>query len=171
MKLLGALLVILASTAAGWQWGLMLRKRRKNLADMRQLFQWLETEIGYNLFPLREAFSRIDQRLHGEISTFTTAFIRCLGASEGLTAGEAWQETIRTCREKLVLAEPDWTILEDLGCNLGTTDRNHQLKAIRESIERIKIQEATAGEQVAKNEKLYRYLGMAAGTLVVLLFY
>ena len=90
---------------------------------------------------------------------------------EGLTAGEAWQKAIQSCREKLVLAGPDWMILEDLGCNLGTTDQEHQLKAVREGIERIKIQETAVEEQAAKNEKLYRYLGMAAGTLAVLLFY
>ena len=56
-----------ASTAAGWLYGLMLRKRRKNLADLRRLLQWLETEIGYNLLPLREAFFRISQRLQGRL--------------------------------------------------------------------------------------------------------
>ncbi|NLY88027.1 MAG: hypothetical protein GX085_00130 [Firmicutes bacterium] len=171
MKLAGALLIILTSTAAGWLWGLMLRKRRRNLADLRRLLQWLETEIGYNLFPLREAFFRISQRLQGEVSFFATTFVRFLDGPEGLTAGEAWQKAIQSCREKLVLADPDWMILEDLGCNLGTTDREHQLKAVREGIERIKIQETSVEEQAVKNEKLYRYLGMAAGTLVVLLFY
>ena len=171
MKLAGALLIILASTATGWLYGLMLQKRRRNLADLRRLLQWLETEIGYNLLPLREAFSRISQRLAGEVALLATTFIRYLEDPGGLTAGEAWQKTIQSCREKLVLAGPDWVILEDLGCNLGTTDREHQLKAIREGIERIKIQETAAEEQTAKNEKLYRYLGMAAGTLAVLLFY
>jgi stage III sporulation protein AB len=171
LKLAGALLIIFASTAAGWLCGLMLRKRRKNLADLRRLLQWLETEIGYNLLPLREAFFRISQRLEGEVALFATAFVRFLDAPEGLTAGEAWQRAIQNCREQLVLAGPDWMILEDLGCNLGTTDREHQLKAVREGIERVKIQETAVEEQAAKNEKLYRYLGMAAGTLAVLLFY
>ncbi|NLW09514.1 MAG: hypothetical protein GX036_06610 [Firmicutes bacterium] len=171
MKLAGALLIISASTAAGWLYGSMLRKRRKNLADLRRLLQWLETEIGYNLIPLREAFFRISQRLQGEVSLLATVFIRYLDDPGGLTAGEAWQKTIQNCREKLVLAGPDWMILEDLGCNLGTTDREHQLKAVREGIERIKIQETAVEEQAVKNEKLYRYLGMAAGTLAVLLFY
>lgn len=171
MKLFGALLVLFSSTAAGWLWGTMLRKRLKTLGDLRQVFQWLETEIGYNLFPLQEAFRRIGERLRGETSIITGVFVGFLNSVQGLTAEEAWRQTVQTCREKLVLAENDWKILEDFGCTLGTTDRSHQLKAIQESLERIKIQEEEAGKTMEKNEKLYRYLGTAAGTLVILLFY
>ena len=78
MKLAGALLIISASTAAGWLYGSMLRKRRKNLADLRRLLQWLETEIGYNLIPLREAFFRITKGYRGKFPYLATVFIRYL---------------------------------------------------------------------------------------------
>lgn len=171
MKLVGALLVLFSSTAAGLLWGRMLRKRWQNLGNLRQVFQWLETEIGYNLCPLFEAFQRIGERLRGETTIFTTVLVRFLHSAQGLTAEEAWRQTVRICREKIVLAEKDWEILEDFGCTLGTTDRSHQIKAIRECLERIKVQEEEAGKTLEKNERLYRYLGTAAGTLVILLFY
>src|SRR5690554_4101984 len=171
MKLFGALLVLFSSTAAGWLWGTMLRKRLKTLGDLRQVFQWLETEIGYNLFPLQEAFRRIGERLRGETSIITGVFVGFLNSVQGLTAEEAWRQTVQTCREKLVLAEYDCKVLDNIGCTLGTKDRHHQMKAIHARLERIQIQEEEARTNIAKHEKLHRYLRTARGTLVILLFY
>lgn len=171
MKMLGALLVMAASTMAGWVYSTLLKKRVNLLSALIQCFQWLETEIGYGSAPLGEAFTRIGTRIQEEVKLIFSAFTAELNGTAGLTADEAWQKSIRQNREELPLKAEDWALLTDFGRTLGTTDREHQVSAIRQTLERLKYQAAEAEEEYKKNERLYRYLGIAAGALVVLIFY
>lgn len=171
MKILGALLVIFSGTGIGWLWGYFLRKRVKTLNDMIQIFQWLGTEIGYASVPLPEAFGKIGDRVRSETGMVASIFARSLASPEGLTADEAWQQSLEKCREELPLDQEDWKVLADFGRTLGVTDRNHQVKAIQETLEKLKIREEEARKTAEKNERIYRYLGMATGALVALVFY
>lgn len=172
MRSIGAMLVIFAGTAGGWIYGSLLRKRHKILSELRLFFQWLKTEISYGSVPLSAAFEKIGRRLEGgSLSEMVFHFIDRLSSPEGLTADEAWQRSLTDSREELPLNGEDWENLRDFGRTLGNTDRDHQVKAIEDTIERLKLRETEAWRMVEKNEKIYRYLGMAIGVLVVLLFY
>lgn len=171
MKMIGALLVITASTMAGWIYSTLLKKRLHLLNALIQCFQWLETEIGYGSAPLGEAFTRISARIQKEAKVLLASFAAELNGTDGLTADEAWLKSIAKNREGLALKGEDWALLIDFGQTLGATDREHQVSAIRQTILRLKHQAAEAEEECKKNERLYRYLGIAAGTLVVLIFY
>lgn len=171
MKMIGAFLVIAASTMAGWVYSTLLKKRLHLLNALVQCFQWLETEVGYGSVPLGEAFMRISARLPKEVHVLLSSFAAELNGTAGLTADEAWQKSLTQNREGLALKAEDWALLTDFGWTLGTTDREHQVSAIRQTIARLRHQATEAEEECEKNERLYRYLGIAAGTLVVLLFY
>lgn len=171
MKMIGALLVIAASTTAGWIYSTLLKKRLQLLNALIQCFQWLETEIGYGSVPLGEAFTRISTRLPKEAKALLSGFATELNGPAGLTADEAWEKSLTQNREGLALKAEDWALLIDFGRTLGTTDREHQVSAIRQTLARLKHQASAAEEEYKKNERLYRYLGIAAGTIVVLIFY
>ncbi len=171
MKIFGAMVVITASTMAGWIYSSLLKKRVKILGDLIQALHWLITEIGYATVPLMEASSKISERIQGEAGIVFSGFTEELRAFDGLMADEAWQKNLVNCRKKLFLHNEDWAILENFGRTLGNTDREHQVSAIRQNLERLKLQEEEAVKNQGKNEKLYRYLGIAIGALVVLLFY
>lgn len=171
MKVMGALLVIAAGGMAGWVYSTLLKKRWTMLQALIQAFQWLETEIGYASVPLGEAFMGIGARAPEEVKLILTTFAAALDGPAGLTADEAWQQSLAQNREALPLKAEDWALLADFGRTLGATDREHQVTAIRRTLERLKHQAAGAEEDYRKNERLYRYLGIAGGALVVLIFY
>ncbi len=171
MKMIGALLVIAAGGMAGWVYSALLKKRLTLLEAFIQSFQWLETEIGYASVPLGEAFTGISARAPEEIKLIFTTFVAELNGQAGLTADEAWQKTLDRNREALPLKEGDWALLANFGRTLGATDREHQVTAIRRTLDRLKHQASGAEEEWKKNERLYRYLGIAGGALVVLIFY
>ena len=171
MKVLGAVLVLSASTLVGFVYSLLLRKRRRILGDLVQAFQWLEAEIGYASYPLAEVARRISGRVPAETKQVFTFFLAELGGAAGLTAEEAWMNGLAHAREVLPLLGEDWALLENFGRTLGATDRTRQLQAIGQTIENLKLQAEAAEESLKKNERLYRYLGIAAGTLIVLIFY
>jgi len=169
--MIGALLVIAGGGLAGWVYSTLLKKRLTLLEALIQAFQWLETEIGYASVPLGEAFTTISGRAQEKVKPIFGAFTAGLNSRAGLTADEAWQLSLEQNREALPLIAEDWAILADFGRTLGTTDREHQVTAIRRTYERLKHQAAGAEEEYKKNERLYRYLGIAGGALVVLIFY
>ncbi|HBR29573.1 MAG TPA: stage III sporulation protein AB [Firmicutes bacterium] len=171
MKMIGALLVMTASTFAGWIYSTLLKKRLTLLNALIQSFQWLETEIGYASTPLVEAFTRISGRTQEDVQLIFSNFVEALQDPAGLTADEAWQHCIKQNQETLPLKAEDWALLFDFGRTLGTTDREHQVTAIRQTLERLQLQTTGATEERKKNERLYRYLGVAGGALVVLIFY
>lgn len=171
MRLFGALLVITASTMAGWIYSALLKKRWQLLNALIQGFQWLATEIGYGSVPLGEAFARIGARLPKEAKVLFAGFAAELNGAAGLTADEAWQKSLTENRDGLALTAEDWAVLIDFGRTLGTTDRENQVSAIRQTIARLEHQATEAEEEYKKNERLYRYFGIAAGVLVVLVFY
>lgn len=171
MKMIGAVLVMAASTVMGWLYSLLLKKRLKILSNLIQCFQWLETEVGYAAVPLAEAFGRIGGRVEEETRLIFSGFTAELSGAQGLTADEAWQRSLAKCQDRLALLGEDWALLEDFGRTLGSTDREHQLNAIRQTLDKLKLQADAAAANRKKNERLYRYLGMAGGALIVLLFY
>ena len=171
MKNIGAVLVFVAGTVMGWVYGLLLQKRVKLLYSLIQCFQWLETEVGYADVPLAEAFNRIGRRVDPETGLLFSSFAAELNEERGLTAAEAWQQSLAACQEKLALWGEDWVLLEDFGHTLGGTDREHQLNAIRQTLEKLKLQAKEAAAYRKKNERLYRYLGMAGSALIIILLY
>jgi stage III sporulation protein AB len=170
MKMIGALLVMAASTYAGWIYSILLKKRLALLNALIQSFQWLETEIGYANTPLTESFTRITARTQEDAKLIFSAFVEGLRDPAGLTADEAWQKSLTKNQEALPLKAEDWALLIDFGRTLGATDREHQITAIRQTLERLQLQTTEATEEWKKNERLYRYLGVAGGALVVLIF-
>ncbi|NLW55606.1 MAG: hypothetical protein GX050_03105 [Firmicutes bacterium] len=171
MKNIGAILVFVAGTVVGWLYSLLLQKRVKILCSLIQCFQWLETEVGYADVTLAEAFGRIGRRVDPETGMLFSSFAAELNEERGLTAAEAWQQSLAACRDRLTLQGEDWAVLEDFGHTLGSTDREHQLNAIRQTLEKLKLQAEAAAAFRKNNERLYRYLGMAGGALIVILLY
>jgi stage III sporulation protein AB len=171
LKVFGALLVLFSGAAIGWICGTNLRKRQRQLGEFYQFFQWLSTEVHYNAVPLREACVKIAGRIKGETALLIKRFTELLNSGQGLTGDEAWQGSIAAEREQFSLKEEDWAVLRDFGRTLGNTDRDHQVKSIAQAIECLQVQQQEAKTDADKNERIYRYLGVAAGAMVVFFIY
>jgi stage III sporulation protein AB len=171
VKVFGALLILFSGAAIGWIYGLNLRRREKQLGEFIQFFQWLSTEVQYSALPLPEAYAKIAGRLKGETAGLVECCREFLESAHGMTGDEAWQESINAKRERFSLNEEDWSVLVDFGRTLGNTDREHQVKAITQTTNRLELRQQEAKINADKNERIYRYMGVAAGAIVVLFIY
>ena len=88
-----------------------------------------------------------------------------------MTGDEAWQESINAKRERFSQNEEDWSVLVDFGRTLGNTDREHQVKAITQTTNRLELRQQEAKINADKNERIYRYMGVAAGSYSGLFIY
>ena len=88
-----------------------------------------------------------------------------------MTADEAWEKSLKEFFFNSYIAENDYEILIAFGKYLGSTDKQDQIKNIRLAMNNLRQQELSSIQEKEKNEKMWRYLGVLSGIMVVLLLY
>jgi stage III sporulation protein AB len=147
MKLLGAVLIILASTWAGVEWSRTVSERSRQLRQLKAALQSLEAEIVYGMTPLSVACSHICRQVGHPISWFFDSFRKKLDAGPG-TAYEAWKQ---------------------LGATIGQHDREHEQKQIKLALIHLEREESEARDNQMKYERMFKSLGVLGGILLVIL--
>lgn len=165
LKMLGAFLVVGASTAAGQLAAGNLARRPVELERFSLSLRLLETEIDYGT-PLAEALNRTSASVGGVAARVLEEAASLLGAGQGLAGGEAWRMALENVYPGMALRRPDLEVLLDLSPFLGLSHRQDQLKHLEFARRRLAAQEAAARADEDKYLKLYRYLGFLGGLMV-----
>jgi stage III sporulation protein AB len=170
-KVWGAFLVIGASTAWGCLAALRLAERCRLLRVWIWIMEVAKTEIYYQNQLLPEVFRHIavlvDDQAIGKLFQRLAADV-AYGSAVGWP--DAWREMLAASRWKS-LKTVEMEVLRQLSLFLGGTGRQDQLAKLtgaKQSLEQI-LANASAAEQ--KQAGLYRYLGFAAGVVLVLSIY
>ncbi|TVY04444.1 stage III sporulation protein SpoIIIAB [Cohnella terricola] len=171
LKLVGALLVLIAGTLIGLVQSARYAARPRQIRELLHALQRLETEIGYGQTHLPEALKRISDTAPPPLSLLFSDISRSL-SKESAGSGE----TVRECWERIILARWPETAMKNtereailrLGATLGGSGREDQLKHIRLAAIQLQAEEAAAREDQRRYEKLSRSLGMLGAALVVI---
>lgn len=169
MKLLGALLVLLACSGLGMAAAAAIAARPRQLQKLRSDLTWLEMDINYAATPLPEALAKLAQISEEPVRSLWQETLACLANGEGVTAEEAWQRSLRRFRRLSALQENDLAVLRDFGAGLGTTNRQEQLKKFKLLQEQLAALQTQAEEARQKTERLYRTLGVLTGIALIIL--
>jgi stage III sporulation protein AB len=167
-KLLGITIVLGASSFGGFLLGERLAERCRMLKLWLRILELLRTEIYCHSLLLPEIFDRVASAIGRQ--SLTAGFQRlaqliAYGSEVGVP--EAWDVMVQeNCSQ--VLSRDDCEILRSLGFYLGNTDREDQAQKIAATRLRLEANLADAELQAGKRIRLYRYLGFAAGAMVVL---
>jgi len=169
IKIIGSMVVIFSASMIGFLIAGAYRDRPKELRELQSALLMLETEIGYASTPLSEALDRISKRTDPQISKFLKNVKEHLQKKQGYTAEEAWEKSLMDFYGESSLNLEDKAILSNLGKYIGTSGTSDQIKHIKLAIAQLKNQEKKAESEKYKNEKVWRYMGVLAGILFVLL--
>lgn len=164
LKLLGALMVIMACAAAGWYQSRTLERRRMFLRGAHQGILALMREIDYSAAPMQQALSAAADMAGSAADLFRHA-AQSLAEGEGCTAGEAWQTAVETCD----ISAEDKNLLSLAAEGLGISDSVNQLKSLELLRLRLEQAEAAAAEQSAKTGKIWKTMGWGCGAVLVLM--
>ncbi|MFA7468301.1 MAG: stage III sporulation protein SpoIIIAB [Desulfotomaculaceae bacterium] len=170
-KLIGAILLISTCGYVGWQVSRSYAHRPVELRQFMSALQMLETEIIYAATPLPDALSGIAERVDTRVSSFFAQAAKELKTTRGSSAREAWSAALDRYRADSTLDRGDLGILNSLGYNLGISDRDDQAKHLRLTLEQLKMAHARAEETAVKNVKLWNYVGLLGGMIIVLALY
>ncbi len=169
LKLFGLSLLIFASTAIGFYLAHRLRERCHQLGELLRILQVLETEIYYGSTPLSEAFHRLGEQGEGVVARL---FARCayyLDHTDGWTTYACWRQAIVDMEPYLALKQSDKAWLDHFGKVIGGSDRLDQHKHIRLLATHLTQAEKEAQQELHKQEKMYKTLGILGGLLIVIL--
>lgn len=169
IKVVGAALILVACAGLGFQIARGYRDRPKQLSDLTNAIRMLRAEIEYSLTPLPQALERVAKRTTHPLD----ALFR--GASERLHQGdsvpEAFQVGMDRCRPVSAFKQVDLEVVSDFALTLGASDLVHQTQQLDAALQRLAALENEARELQRKNERLWQYLGILLGLLLVIILY
>jgi stage III sporulation protein AB len=167
-KLIGAVLIICATTWAGMEASRHFIRRSQQIRFIREALQTLDAEIMYNHTPLLEASRKLAARIPYPAGRLFKVFSDKLTDPEAV-ANKAWQESLEEIWEQTDMKENEFEILVQFGENLGKHDRYSQQKHILLTLSHLERAEADAREKQKQYEKLIKSLGFLSGLLFIIL--
>ncbi len=112
---------------------------------------------------------RVGRKSNPIVGEFFMNTYRILSKKTGCSIEEAWDQAIRDNFLNTSLAKEDGEILKDFGKNLGSTDKENQLKNFKLIYLQLEKQQKDAENLKNKNAKMYKSLGALVGITIVIL--
>ncbi|MDP3486425.1 MAG: stage III sporulation protein SpoIIIAB [Bacillota bacterium] len=162
-------LIIYGSSMVGFSIARNYAERPRQLHTLLTCVQILLTEIVYAATPLSEALrnlSRSSDKIVGEF------FAQVAQEIDNLKPARiAWEQGLEQLQSASALLAPDIEALRALGDVIGTSDREDQQRHLLLASRRIEALHQSAVNEAAKNERLWRYLGVLAGIVIVIIIF
>lgn len=168
IKLLGAVLIIAATTWTGIEASKQLSERPRQLRLLKSALQSLEAEIMYGHTPLHEASRKLASQLPNPVAFIFENFSAKLIDSE-TTVKTAWEESLKKVWRETAFKQGEYEALRQFGETLGRHDRFSQQKQIILTITHLEREESDARDKQLKYEKMVKSLGFLSGLLLAIL--
>lgn len=168
MKLIGSLLVIVATTLMGAYYSNQYKMRIKSLLEMYRMLQMLSGEIEFSRGVLGESFLRLGNRVAKEYQVFLQQLSYRLAEGNGQTLEENWKQAVEEHLHITYLTKEDYDLFISLGEQLGYLDYEMELKTISMYMDRLQLKISNLEKEMTTKCKLYHTLGIASGCLFVL---
>lgn len=168
IKLLAGGLVVFATSSMGFSVARTYRDRPLQLRQLQSALQALATEIAYGATPLPEAFASLAMTTPAPVDRLFAEAAASLRQA-GSTAQVAFGAGVDALKGKSALNSTDLRILLQLAPVLGISDRSDQERHLLLTAGQLQREEFKAEEERQRNERMWRYLGVLSGLLLVIL--
>lgn len=170
-NLLGASFVLAAAGTAGFVIARSYSDRPASLRALEAALTMLLTEISYGATPLPDALARVARHSPPPAARFFAAVRRFMEGPARMSAVQAWRSAVVEQRRFWTLTASDEAVLLDLAPYIGQTFAADQEKHLRLALTQLSRQQQDATAEAVVQTRLWRYLGVSAGGLLVLLFF
>ena len=163
-KILGAAFILISSIFISKSITEPLKRRAESLKSFERLLILLESEINYANNPLDVAFKNISQSV--KLGGFLPFIVSTLN-TDGIKT--SWQKGIKNFKKELTLSDGDTKVLLSFASQLGSTDRDNQIKNIRYTLKLLESFIGEADENFRTLSKLYRNISLYTGIGAIIL--
>ncbi|APH04445.1 stage III sporulation protein SpoIIIAB [Bacillus weihaiensis] len=168
VKWVGAFLIIIATSWAGFEAAKLLSLRTRQLRQLKVALQSLEAEIMYGHTSLIVASQNISKQLSKPLSWFFELFAKKLGKGH-TSVKDAWEESLKEIWRFTAFKQGEYEVLKQFGETLGQHDRLSQQKHIKLTLTHLEREEAEAVDRQRRYESMVKSLGVLLGLLLVIL--
>ena len=138
--------------------------RLKELKDLKNALNIIESKIKFTYEPLPEIFIQTSKLLSKNISAI---FVQASNTMKSLNAEEAWNKSLEESSTNLY--KEDIENIKNFGKMLGKTDKEGQISQLELTKTFIEMQIEKAKVEEEKNSKMYKTLGAIVGLAFVII--
>lgn len=169
IKLLGSIIIIISATLMGIIYSQKFSIKVNQIRDIEFLLNMLENEITFTSTPLVQAFINISNKGCNSASKLFLLMSEELKSKKCNSVYDAFKLSYDSVKEELYFDNDELQVIGSFMKSLGNTDTEGQKKNFNITIKKLESFEKKAEDLCTKNAKLYRYLGVCAGTLIVII--
>ena len=169
IRILACILIIAACSMIGLIYAEELKKRSFQLREFQSALLQLQNEIIFTHTPLPEAFIKLAEKSKNPISKVFRNIGNMLLSNKVDNVFQAFSESFKGEEKEINLSKNDIDIILDMAKALGESDIDGHKKIFLLADNNLKNKIEEADCLVAKNAKLYRYLGFSFGAVVAIL--
>jgi len=169
LKTIGMLLILAASTGAGFIYAESFRKRYSQLQELQRAIYQFQGEIEYTHTPIPEALFNVANKSKEPIGKIFKEISSSLERNEAQNVYEAFRIAFNSNKTDLCLKNEDINIIFDMAKVLGEADIEGHKKIFSYTLEKLKNHTKIAEGLAEKNVKMYRYLGVTLGGMTVIM--
>lgn len=162
VKLIGAVLLIASSFSVGVSMSKSLYRRKAFIKSFIVFIDSLETHIRYNTDDIFKLVSMCSDS--EELKCF-----EFFNKQHAEPFDKLWSKSVLTIPRAYALTKSDMDLLLQFGSQLGKTDIDGQIKHIKLYKDFFKKQLDDAEDAIVKKSKLYKTMGLFAGTAAALM--
>lgn len=167
-RLILLLLIFCCFCYGGYALGERFNKRHKTLQEILKSILLLQNEIVYNTTPLPEALFSIGSKCREPLSELFTKVADLLLQGKRDSVYDAFNGIYIEGKDKFYLNKEDERAISDFLKSLGDLGIYGQEKMFNLVISNLNINIKDAEMIANKNTKLYRYLGICIGAMVII---
>lgn len=169
LKLLGAALVLTSSV--GYACALIEKQKyhRDVLLSLIRILNLLAGEIRYERITIADALEKLTQKYHGPVGIVICRISNQLREVLCQDLGEAWSSCFREKQRELMLTGEELDIVLEIGKNLGCLDVEAQVEHLRRCRDCLEQKLEESEKDMAEKRKIYCYLAVAVGAMVILI--
>lgn len=169
LKLIGGLAIIIATTSIGYVYSMVYEERVKQLRELQYALNILESEIIYSTTPIVDALKAAADNSKTAIGVMLVKISELLSQRSVSSIYDAYVKASKELKNQLYLEKEEKETIGSFVHSLGSADIEGQKKNFNITVKKLEGFEKKAEVSRDKNAKLYRYIGLFGGVLIVLL--
>lgn len=169
LKLIGSVLVILSTSIVGFYYSRMFSERLRHIRELQYSLTMLNSEIVYSSAPLIQAMEYVASRSKSPIKEFFKTFSEKLMEKNVAGIIEGFEATLTELKGKITFEKDEVDVVGSFFKSLESSDIDAQKSNFNITMKKLEGFEKRAEISMNKNEKLYKYLGVCSGLLIVII--
>ncbi|MCX7885196.1 MAG: stage III sporulation protein SpoIIIAB [Caloramator sp.] len=169
LKILGSIIVVASTSIIGLLYAMTFTERVRQIVDMQYALNMLESEVVFKATPIAEAFYNVSLNCSDTIKKFFIYMSNLIKDKKVQSILEAYDSALNEFKSDFYFEKDEIEVIRAFMQALGSGDLEAQKKNFNITVEKLKMFEKSAQESKRKNERLYKYLGVCCGIMIVII--